>query len=152
MKILICCLAFTFGCVTSQHQVLWEYDFEEIPEELPLPPDPRGEDLDLPEDEDPSEIVFECPTGPFICITNARAARDALFRIRYNELRGIIEADREVWGSHRELYEGTLSIAEQRLVECRKPWWDDYKFHLGVGTGFIVGVGTAILLANSLSN
>lgn len=151
MRLLVCCLFF-LGCATSQPQVLWDYEFEEVPEELPLPPNPREEDLNLPPDEDPAEVATRCPTDPYICITNARAARDALFRIRYDELRGIVEADRSVWASHRELYEGTLAVAESQLFECQRPWWDDYKFQLGVGTGFIIGVGTAILLANSLSN
>lgn len=126
-------------------------------EDRPLPPDPAVEAL--PEDTPKGDWVdsleaascldkqgkpvpgatVPCPARNGIASSEARAARDALFRIRYLELRRDYAADRELWKAHRELYETRLEQAEDKLQKAQPNWFQQNAFALGMVGGFILG-------------
>ena len=141
-------LAVSFGCAGRQSPkptyTIAEARWVEREE---LPPDPATEELpeDLPGGEDdvavyePKKLEVN-PSWAGLVISERRAARDALFRLRYPELRANYEADRKVWEVHREAYETRLQLAEERILELQPTWWDEKKgVVLGAG-GFVFGV------------
>lgn len=115
-----------------------------------LPPDPATEELDGELEGDEADVEPYEPRDPHnpswagIVISERRAARDGLYRIRYPELRTRYEADRQIWTVHREAYELRLELAETRIGELQPTWWDEHK-GLVIGLSFfVVGVGTAM--------
>ena len=87
------------------------------------------------------------PEWPGIVVSEARAARDGLIRIRYRELRTRYEADRTVWRAHRELYETQLRLAAEQLEGLAPSWWDRRKGTVGAALGVVVGVlGTVLVV------
>jgi len=79
-----------------------------------------------------------CPARSGIVVGEGRAARDGLYRVRYRELRLMYEADRQVWAAHRELYEGQLQRADERIRQLQPNWWERNGFALGVGLGIVL--------------
>ncbi len=121
-------------------------------EERTLPPDPETEKLEGPQEEwvEPLESGT-CPTRSGIAMSEAKAARLGLFKIRYVELRRLYEADRMIWKAHRELYEERLELADRTIQNLQPRWWDRHKGEVGVIGGFVLGVGVAfasLALAN----
>ena len=115
-----------------------------------LPPDPATEELagDPPGAEDDVEPYEprdpHNPSWAGVVVSERRAARDGLYRIRYKEIRARYDADRQIWTVHREAYEVRLNLAETRILELQPTWWDDHKgLVLGLSF-FVVGVGTAM--------
>jgi hypothetical protein len=76
-------------------------------------------------------------------MSEAKAARFGLFKVRYVELRRLYAADRMIWKAHRELYEERLQLADRTIQELQPGWWDRHKGEVGVLGGFILGVGSA---------
>lgn len=133
-------------------------------ETVPLPPDPAAEPL--PEGyakgdwvepleagscldkkgETVAEASAPCPLRSGIAISEERAYRDALYRTRYKELRTTCEADRQVMGAHRELYEGRLKLADQAIQDLQPGWWDRHKFQIGTVGGIILGAAATIAI------
>lgn len=96
-----------------------------------------------------------CPAKSGIETSEARAARDAMYRIRYPELRKTFEADRAVWAAHRELYETRLEDASKALRAAEPNWFQRNAFQLGTVGGFILGAGMAVAITfavNQVSN
>lgn len=144
-------LAVSLGCAARQSSApaytiaenRW-VEREELPpdpatEELPGDPPGREDDIEAYEPRDPSN-----PSWAGIVISERRAARDGLYRIRYGELRAHYDADREIWKVHREAYETRLTLAAETIEDLQPTWWDEHK---GVVIGisfFVIGVGTAM--------
>ena len=124
-------------------------------EDAPLPPDPEIEKLPGPQDEwlealeagscldAAGKVVPDatkpCPLRSGISMSEAKAARFGLYKIRYVELRKIYTADREVWKAHRELYEVRLQLADKAIQDLQPSWWDRHKGEFGVIGGFVIG-------------
>lgn len=133
-------------------------------EKAPLPPDPAEEELpaevskgDWVEPLEEADCLNSdgtprkgaprpCPSRSGIAVSEERAFRDAKYRIRYRELRRNYEADREVWGAHRELYEERLKLADQAIQDLQPSWWDRHKFQLGVIGGIVLGVASSVAI------
>ena len=125
-------------------------------EQQPLPPDPADEPL--PDGIPPGEWVEPveagacagkappCPEKSGILVSEARAVRDAKYRVRYKELRKNYEADRVVWGAHRELYEERLKLADREIQDLQPNWWDRNKLQIGVVGGVIIGIATSVAI------
>jgi hypothetical protein len=79
-----------------------------------------------------------------ILVSEARAARDALFRIRYRELRRTYEADRQVWGAHRELYEEQIRRDREALEQARPDWWEQNDATVVGAITFILGAAITV--------
>jgi len=122
---------------------------EPIPDNIPkgdwVAPIEKGECLDAsgtPETGAPSP----CPVESGIVISEERAYRAALYRIRYRELRKTYESDRMVWSAHRELYEERLKLAGQAIEDLQPSWFDNNKFPLGVVGGVVLGIATSVAI------
>lgn len=128
----------------------------------PLPPDPETEKLDSnvpPEDWveplEPGTCIDAsgkpvagapkpCPVRAGIGMSEAKAARFGLFKIRYKELRTNYVSDRNVWAAQRELYETRLKLADKAIRDLQPGWWDQHKGEFGVIGGFILGTAMTI--------
>jgi hypothetical protein len=155
-----------FGCGTATSgQVRPMVAEDRRPEARTLPQDPRLEALpegtpsDLPENfvepvdegsciSDRGAVVASgpCPAYNGIAVSEARAARDAMFRIRYQELRQTYEADRQVWAAHRELYEAQIARGREEIARLQPTWWDRHGFAVGVASGFVIGAAVTIAI------
>jgi len=131
-------------------------------EEQPLPTDPAAEvlPLEIPKGEwvEPLEQgsclgadgkVFAtapkpCPARSGIAVSEERAARDAMYRIRYKELRQNYMADRAVFAAQRLLYETRLNDANTALQNAQPNWFQRHAWELGILTGFVVGAGATV--------
>jgi hypothetical protein len=87
-----------------------------------------------------------CPAKSGIVISEERAYRSALFRIRYVEIRKTFDADRMVWSAHRELYEERLKLAGQAIEDLQPSWFDRNKLPLGVVGGVVLGIATSVAI------
>lgn len=133
-------------------------------ETRPLPPDPATEALPPgtpPGDWAQAQEVGECfdkngkalPGAPSPCpakagllLSEAKVARDVMYRIRYPELRKSYEADRAVWAAQRELYETRLNDAQKALHDAEPNWFQRNAGQLGVVGGFVLGAGMAVAI------
>lgn len=176
-KLLFILVLFVFGCGTVVSEVRPVVAENRRPEarELPVDPDhesiPEGYDTTLGEDhvepmeegscipahgitvpasDDDQVIPGPCPTWGGIAISETRAARDAMYRIRYRELRRTFEADRRVWSAHRELYESQVAEDRREIEHLQPTWWDRHGLAVGVAGGFILGAATAILITYAI--
>lgn len=128
-----------------------------------LPPDPETEKLEGVPDGDwikPLEAgacvdingklvpdyTVPCPVLSGILMSEAKAARFGLYKVRYVELRKGYEADRAVWAAQRELYETRLKLADQEIQELQPGWWDKNKLSVGVIGGFILGTALTVAI------
>lgn len=111
-------------------------------EQEPLPPDPREEPL--PVGTPPGDWILPQEQGVSapragLLVSEARASRDALFRIRYPELRTIFAGDRRVWTVHRELYETQLRSMQTALERAQPSWFERNSLAIGLSVGILVG-------------
>ncbi len=130
-------------------------------EDRALPPDPAQEKLDatipagdwiepleaascLDKAGKPVTGVYPCPLRSGLALSEARAFRDGLFRVRYPELRRLYEADQQVWKAHRELYEERLKLADTEIKRLQPNWFERNAFALGMIGGFLVGTGMTL--------
>ena len=100
------------------------------PELRTLPPNPRTEPL--PDKFAGEEWVEPAEVGqvvakPGLLVSEARVARDILFRTRYDELRTLYDEDRNVWVAHRDYYEQRLAQADGVIRDLQPNWWDQHK-------------------------
>lgn len=117
-----------------------------------LPEDPA--DIVLPEGYVPGDWLVAyssadcqtegCPDKDGILVSEERAWRDGMYRIKYRELRRFFEADRSVWDIHRELYETRLMLGDQEIQRLQPSWWDNNKFQFGVVGGLALGIATSV--------
>lgn len=163
------------GCATTNSTYVPTVPLtpEKRVEQRPLPPDPAtealpagtpaGDWLDALEagscldstGKPVARAPQPCPAKSGILLSESRAARDGLFRIRYGELRKTFEADRAVWAAHRELYEGRLEDAAKALKAAEPNWFQRNAFQFGIVGGFILGAGMAVAITfavNQVSN
>jgi hypothetical protein len=122
---------------------------EKIPEEIPkgnwVEPIEKGECLDVNGTPDP-DTVRPCPSKSGIAVSEERAFRDGLYRVRYKQLRKLYVADRDVWSAHRELYEERLKLADKAIHDLQPSWFDRNKMQLGVIGGVVLGIATSVAI------
>lgn len=122
---------------------------EKLPSETPsgdwVMPLERGECLDE-RGRAVSEATVPCPAKSGVAVSEERAYRDGLFRIRYTELRKTFEADRQVWSAHRELYEERLKLADKAIHDLQPGWWDRNKLEVGLIGGTVIGIVTSVAI------
>jgi len=92
-----------------------------------------------------------CPDVSGILVSEARAARDAMYRIRYVELRRVFEADRRVWSAHRELYEAQIVEYRQELIRLQPGWWDEHKGEILAVVGFVTGAVLTVIVTYAVT-
>jgi hypothetical protein len=114
-----------------------------------LPSDPETEKLDVP---DPTEDWVEpqeagscknasgtCPAKAGISMSEARAARFGLYKIRYRELRADYEADQKVWLARQQALNKQLELAATEIRKLQPGWWDQNKAEFALIGGFLLG-------------
>lgn len=129
----------------------------------PVPPDPETETLDPkmssadwvePLDSGSCHdaagrlLVKPCPTRSGIAMSESKAARFGLFKIRYRELREVLIADRKVFGAQREVYETRLQLADKAIRDLQPGWIDQHKAELGLIGGFVLGIATVLVVGS----
>lgn len=85
-----------------------------------------------------------CPPRSGIAISEARAWRDAQYRIGYQELRRNYEADRQVWVAQRDLYEAQIQADAQEIERLQPSWWSLHRGEILATVGVIAGTALAI--------
>jgi hypothetical protein len=126
---------------------------EALPEGIPTdPPETHVEALEAGScvSEDGSTVAQgPCPAASGLVISEARAARDALYRIRYPELRRTYQADRQVWSAHRELYETQIQEDREEIRRLQPGWWEEHDGTIMGVVGLVLGaaITTAITVA-----
>lgn len=136
------------GCATAPPPVPKTFiELERRPEVRALPPNPRDEKLagEFSEKEwvEPAEKGQLVPKAGML-VSESRMARDILFRTRYDELRKTCEADRMVFGSHRDYYEERLNLADEEIKRLQPTWWDQNKTTVAFIAGSLVGFGITL--------
>jgi hypothetical protein len=157
-------LALVAGCATTPVVPAPLINARQVVEAKPLPPDPALEALpagtplgDWVEALEAASCLDKagkpvsgapspCPSRSGIAISEERATRDALRRIRYPELRSMYEADRQLWAAHRELYEERIRTAQEELKKAQPNWWQQHGPALGMVGGFVVGAAATIAI------
>lgn len=167
MRWLLPLVLLLWGCATTHGALPPTISAARRVELEPLPPDPSTEAL--PASTPPGDWVraqeagecwnaqgtvrpdagLPCPAQAGILSSEARAARDALYRIRYRELRQRYEADRTVHGAQREVYETRLRLADERIRELQPTWWQQHGPVILFGAGLVLGtaIPTVIYVA-----
>lgn len=149
-----------FGCGTTVAQSVRPFVAEERrPEMQALPENPATEELPLGTPTDPPEdfvvpievgecdsIEETCPPLSGILISESRANRNALYRIRYRELRQTVEADRQVWMAQRALYEAQLSADREEIERLQPSWWERHDGEILAVIGVIAGAALTVAL------
>lgn len=175
-KLSILLVVFALGCGAAQTPEVRPLVAEDRrPEAVALPTDVRDEPLpievprvpgeeyvvpierggcipaagyQLSETEPDAENYIEgpCPLESGVMVSEARANRDALYRIRYRELRDTYEADRRVWSAHRELYEAQLALDQKNIARLQPSWWEKNDATISAVLGIFLGAATTIAI------
>jgi hypothetical protein len=95
--------------------------------------------MTVPPSDEEQVIPGPCPTQDGILVSEARANRDALYRVRYRELRDTAEADRRVWSAHRELYEAQIAADREEIANLQPTWWERHDGTVLTAVGVVVG-------------
>lgn len=135
------------------------------PEGRELPPDPFEEPLPDGVPTDPPEDWVEpleegscvpgpgnrgadapCPSWSGVAVSEARAMRDGMVRLRYRELRQMYQSDRQVWSAQRELYEAQIVRDREEILRLQPSWWDRNKMECGIAIGLVAGAAMTIAI------
>lgn len=98
-----------------------------------------------------ADATRPCPLRNGIAVSEERAWRDGIFRVRYRELRALFEADRAVWAAQREFHEARIRVTDDALRAMVPNWWERNALPLGLMGGFALGVAlvvSVVALAN----
>jgi hypothetical protein len=102
--------------------------------------------ITVPESDEPQVVPGPCPTENGLIVSEARANRDAIYRIRYEELRRTVEADRQVWSAHRELYEAQVAADREEIERLQPTWWEQHDGEILAALGVIVGAAVTVAI------
>ena len=148
-------VAFLSGCAATPPPIV-TIDLDRRPEVDDLPADVSKMKLQLGEGVPTKEEVFlqddGCHEGEGLCVSEAWAVRSGLYRIHYRELRVACQEDKNVWKTHRELYETKINLANDTIRDMAPTWWDHHKLELGLLGGFLLGVGTTVALTYAVNS
>lgn len=165
-KLLIPLLIFMYACAATQTPEVRPMVAEDRrPEARELPADVRdeplpegtpttpGEDYVMPvergqclNDEGTAVSEGPCPDQSGLVVSEARANRDALYRIRYREMRTTYESDRRVWSAHRELYEAQIAADREEIASLQPTWWERHDGTILTAVGVIVGAAITVAI------
>lgn len=159
-KLVVIVVLFSFGCGASQtpqvrplvaegrrpeaREQVQDVRDEPLPEGTPTTP---GEDYVMPVTAGECEGVTEtCPAESGLMVSEARANRDALYRIRYREMRDTYDADRMVWAAHRELYEAQVAADREEIARLQPTWWERHDGTVLTAVGVVVGAAITVAI------
>lgn len=147
------------GCVTLQPVPLTVPENKWV-EAQPLPVDPATEKVEAPDGEwavalnagdcwdekgeKDAAAPKPCPEKSGILFSEGKAGRLKLYEISYKALRLNYEADRQVFGAQRLLYEARLRDAGEAAQRDQPGWVKAHAAELGVLGGMVVGAAMAV--------
>jgi len=122
----------------------------DLPEGYVMPVD-RGECIpeagfELPASDEPQVVPGPCPEHSGIFVSESRANRDAIYRIRYTELRRTYESDRRVWAAHRDLYEAQVAADREEISRLQPSWWERHDGTILTAVGVVVGAAVTVAI------
>jgi hypothetical protein len=159
-KLLVIAVLFSFGCGAAQtpevrpivaedrrpeaRELPIDVRDEPLPEGTPVTP---GEDYVMPVTAgECAEATEPCPAEDGIMVSEARANRDALYRIGYREMRTTYEADRRVWAAHRELYEAQVAADREEIARLQPSWWETHDGEIMAAVGVVIGAVVTVAI------
>ena len=87
-----------------------------------------------------------------IVISPDKVARILKLKAGYDELRGLYQADRDIFKQNRLIYEERISQANAEISRLTPSWWDRHGASVGVIIGLVGGAAlTAALYRVALS-
>jgi len=107
---------------------------------------PGGIQMPDSEDDEDRFVAGPCPEQSGIMVSEARANRDAIYRIRYREMRDTYEADRRVWSAHRELYEAQVQADREEIARLQPTWWERHDGTILTAVGVVVGAAITVAI------
>ena len=121
-----------------------------VVEKKKLPASPAAEPI--PPDKDWVVVVMQGEKVPEdgILLSAEKAARAKKWQLSYEELRGLYEADRDVWVQTRLIYEERIDQANKEIQHLQPTWWDSNKGTIAFITGAVMGSALAIGIAYGL--
>ncbi len=134
------------GCASTQPPRAMLFDYDRRPEERELPPAPErasNTSTFAVEAGQPAEFAA-------VCLNEKLANEYAQYKIRYGRLRQNYEADRIVWGAHREAYETKIHLADDRIDELQPSWWEEHDGQVMGAIGLVLGACFAVTLTYAL--
>jgi len=100
----------------------------------------------VPPSEEEQTIPGPCPEQSGVFVSEARANRDVIYRIRYREMRRSYEADRQVWSAHRELYEAQIAADRDEIENLQPTWFEQHDGEIMAAVGVVVGAAIAVAI------
>jgi len=174
VKFIIVMALLVFGCGASQSPEVRPAvaedrrpEMRELPVDAATEPLPEDTPRDLPENyvvavergecipedgipvnpEEPAHTIpGPCPTESGLFVSEARANRDAIYRIRYPELRRTFEADRQAWSAQRELYEAQIAADREEIENLQPTWWERHDGTILTAVGVVVGAAITVAI------
>lgn len=151
MRILTFILLVTCGCATTIVPAAHVFKPDQEVESRPLPPDARKEVLVAVGSETDVAPITKDEKSPWdgIVESEARAARDAQIRIRYDELWKRFEADRTEWTAQRSLYEERILYYRKEADDLQPDWWEKHASDIALILGFASGVAATVAVVKA---
>jgi len=100
----------------------------------------------IPPSDEELVLLGPCPEESGIFVSEARANRDAIYRIRYREMRDTYRADRQVWSAHRELYEAQVAADREEIARLQPTFWEQHDGEILATLGVIVGAALTVAI------
>lgn len=121
-------------------------DESDWPENKELPN--RPDENQIPDEDDWVEPIFEGDVADRdgIIMSPEKAVRARQWQVGYESLFDIYSIDREIWEQHRIIYETRIRSANEEIRRLAPTWWDENSLYIGMSSGFVAGVATAITI------
>ena len=100
----------------------------------------------IPPSDEEQVLPGPCPEESGLFVSEARANRDAIYRIRYREMRDTCRADRQVWSAHRELYEAQVAADRGEIARLQPTFWELHDGEILATVGVIVGAALTVAI------
>lgn len=136
-------LFIVFGCQSIPKDPVFSGSY--VVENRPLPSHYKDISVDFPGEENQVVPMEEGEITPFagILVSEKRAARDALCRIHYDELRSSYVADRAEWKAQRSAYE-LINLKYLAMIEEQNQWINRNIGAIGLNLGIVLGSALTI--------
>lgn len=155
-RLVVLLVLLTTACATTEiprtdyiQKKHWPEDVTELP--------PDADELDSPEElpskrEKSVPIEKDAPAPEAgVLITEAKAWRMAQHKIEADALRKLFVGDRNVWRTHRPLYETQIHEDKKEIARLQPDFWDRHGLVIVGITTFLAGAGVTIGIAAAIN-
>ena len=108
-------------------------------EERALPDKPDSDPI--PEDKNYAHPLTKGQSAPAdgVLLSPEKSARALKYKVGYNEILNLYQADRDVWRHNRAIYEERLKQANAEIKRLAPDWWAAHIGSIGFVGGLIFG-------------